>query len=118
MCLHPSDIRATAHASCCIIQSDSERACIIVVAAPCSNSGGFRFDSLWKGILALVKKIPLPLHMPKHRFKTLPSTHMGLCGPCVRVGEGFGDSLAYVRSSSINAILQEAVLPLGRPSFF
>jgi hypothetical protein len=34
MCLHPSDIRATAHASCCIIQSDSERACSIVVAAP------------------------------------------------------------------------------------
>jgi hypothetical protein len=36
----------------------------------------------------------LPLQMSKHRFKALPSTHMGLCGPCVRVGEGFRDFLS------------------------
>jgi hypothetical protein len=76
-----------------IINSNHERACNIVVEAPSSNSRGSEFDSLWERISALVKKIPLPLQMSKHRFKALPSTHMGLCGPCVRVGEGFRDFL-------------------------
>jgi hypothetical protein len=77
-----------------LIKSMCERACSIVVAVPSSNSRGSRFDSLWERILALVKKILSPLHTPKHRSKDLPSTHMGLCDPCVRVGEGFGDFLS------------------------
>jgi hypothetical protein len=56
-----------------------------------------------------VKKNPLASPHAKTQVKALPicgygtwrrpGTHMGLCGPCVRVGEGFGVFSACIRSS-------------------